>query len=337
MNAALDLLPWHEGPFQQLYQQWAAERLGHAWLITGPEGVGKGVFARHFAQRLFCRAAEGRVACGQCKDCQYFAAGTHPDWRFLRPEKKLITIDQVRDSMDFSFTHSQRGGYKVLCLAPAEAMNANAANALLKLLEEPPPMPLLLLRRHQSGLLLPTLRSRCQQLKIPLPEQEAALAWLQQQDCPNAGELLLRAGGAPLRALALAEAGRLSEHENVLGLVCDILRGRSTALAAARKCDKLSVAGLVEHLMQDLVLLLKASQAGQTLEGSSLQSLQALIADGAQPRQSQRLLHALYINLDRIRVTALASNNANPQLLLEQVFGEWHRVARLTAAGRLDG
>ena len=150
MNAALDLLPWHEGPFQQLYQQWAAERLGHAWLITGPEGVGKGVFARHFAQRLFCRAAEGRVACGQCKDCQYFAAGTHPDWRFLRPEKKLITIDQVRDSMDFSFTHSQRGGYKVLCLAPAEAMNANAANALLKLLEEPPASTYFLLLSHYA-------------------------------------------------------------------------------------------------------------------------------------------------------------------------------------------
>lgn len=337
MSAVLKLLPWHAKPFQQLYQQLAAGRLGHAWLVAGPEGVGKDLFARYFAQRLFCREAQGSAPCGECKDCQYFAAGSHPDWRFVGPEKKLITIDLVRDSMDFVFSHSQRGGYKVLCLAPAEAMNGNAANALLKMLEEPPPMTLLLLLTHQSGLLLPTLRSRCQRLTIPLPEQEAALAWLQQQDCPHAEELLLRAAGAPLRALALAEAGYLSEYENVLALVCDILRGRSTALAAARKCGKPSVAGLVEHLMQDLVLLLKASQAGKALVGTSLQSLQSLIADSGQVRRSQRLLHALYINLDRIRMTALASNNANPQMLLEQVFAEWSKVARLTAAGGVDG
>lgn len=337
MMAGGTLLPWHENAFRQLHRQLAGGRLGHAWLISGQEGIGKRAFARQFAKRLFCRQPQDSLACGTCKDCVYFEAGSHPDWRLLEPEKKVITIDQVRESMDFAFTRSQREGYKVLCLAPAEAMNANAANALLKLLEEPPPMTVLLLVSHQSGLLLATLRSRCQQLKIPLPEHETALDWLQNQGCPNAGELLARAAGAPLRALAFAEAGRLAEHASVLDLLCDILRGRSSPLVAARKCDKLSIAGILEQLMQDLVLLLKASQAGEALAGTSLQALQHLLPDAGHSTRSQRALHNLYRSLEHCRRTALASNNANPQLLLEQAFGEWSKLARLNATGRQHG
>ena len=324
----METLPWHEQPWRHLLAQWQADRLGHAWLIGGLEGSGKLSLVRRFAALLYCRQPQGSEACGNCKECAYFKAGSHPDWRLLQPEKKLITVDQVRESMDFLLTHSQRGGYKVLCLLPAEAMNASAANALLKLLEEPPPMTLLLLLSHQPGLLLPTLRSRCQKLLVPLPAKAQAIAWLQERGCAEAEELLLRAGGAPLKALALAEAGCLAEHARVQALVAEVISGRSSAVAAAGKCSKLPAPDILEHQLQDVGLLIRACQGAEPLVGSGLRALQALIPDAGEGRQAQRVLHQLYQRLQDCRSTVLASNNANPQLVLEQVFGEWSKLGK---------
>lgn len=331
------VLPWLAQPYDHLVRQWRDERLGHAWLISGLEGSGKLHLARHFAQRLFCRQPQDDEPCGQCKDCGYFTAGSHPDWRLLQPEKKLITIDQIRESMDFAFTRSQREGYKVMVLRPAEAMNVNAANALLKLLEEPPPMTLLLLLSHQAGQLLPTLRSRCQKLVVPLPEKAQAVAWLQARGCSDAEEVLLRASGAPLQALALAEAGRLAEHATVQSAVADVLRGRSSAFAAAARCSKLPVPGILEYQMQDVALLIRASQAAQALPASGVQDLLPLLPDAGGSRRSQRALHVLHARLQECHSTALASNNANAQLILEQVFREWSKLAKAATRGGLDG
>lgn len=331
------ILPWHEQPYAHLAAQWRGERLGHAWLITGMQGSGKLEFARRFAALLFCRQPQDNEACGSCKECGYFKAGSHPDWRLLQPEKSLIKVEQVRESMDFALSSSQRGGYKVLCLYPAEAMNLSAANALLKLLEEPPPMTLLLLLSHQAGQLLPTLRSRCQKLAIPLPEKSQAIDWLQARGCSEAEELLMRASGAPLQALVLSEAGRLAEHALVQAALADLLRGRTSALAAAARCSKLSLADILEHQLQDVGMLLRACQASLMPAGAGVQALQVLLPDAGDSRRSQRALHLLYARLQDCRHTALASNNANPQLILEQVFGEWSKLGKVATTGRQHG
>jgi DNA polymerase-3 subunit delta' len=326
-----DRLPWHTQPWQHLLTQWQSQRLGHAWLLSGLAGSGKLHLARRFAALLFCREPRDNEACRSCRECTLFNAGSHPDWRLLQPEKKVITVDQVRESMDFAFGRSQREGYKVLCLHPAEAMNVNAANALLKLLEEPPPMTLLFLLSHQGGLLLPTLRSRCQKLQVPLPETTLAIEWLRARGCADAEEVLLRAGGAPLQALALAEAGRLQEHATVQSRVAEVLAGRSTPVAAAARCGKLAVPDILEHQLQDVAMLIRACQADTPLPGSGVRALQELLPRGGQDRASHRALHRLLQGLQSCRTTALASNNANPQMILEQAFGEWSTLGRAVA------
>ncbi len=139
------------------------------------------------------------------------AAGTHPDLHRLSPEDKsrAIKIDQVRKLVGFATRTAQYSGYRVAIVAPAEALNRNAQNALLKTLEEPGGQTLLLLVCDQPTLLLPTIRSRCQQRILPLPPQEQALEWLQGQVGESARSLLDAAQGAPLRALDLEQASGL--------------------------------------------------------------------------------------------------------------------------------
>src|SRR5688572_26938007 len=155
------LLPWQQAQFNRLHALWSNARLAHAWLLTGLPGVGKLSFALHLTRHLLCRQATAQGPCGNCQDCHLFSVGSHPDWLLLQPETRQLKIEQIRDAIGFAQNTSQRGGAKVIVLEPAEAMNLNAANALLKILEEPPAGTFLLLISGQPGLLLPTLRSRC--------------------------------------------------------------------------------------------------------------------------------------------------------------------------------
>lgn len=207
-----------------------AERAPHALLLHGPEGVGKLQLAERFAQLLLCEAARPRAApCGKCDGCRWFLAGHHPDVRFVEPEAIArrvaaddgegsekskakpsleIKIDQVRGLADFVNLASHRGGKRVVLVHPAEAMNVPAANALLKSLEEPPESALFILVSHRAARLLPTVRSRCVPVPVPLPPADVARAWLEKQGVANAARRLAFAGGAPLKALEDANSGR---------------------------------------------------------------------------------------------------------------------------------
>jgi DNA polymerase-3 subunit delta' len=202
----------------------------HALLLHGPEGVGKLQLAEQFAQLLLCEAAKPReTPCGKCDGCRWFLAGHHPDVRFVEPEAIArrvaqedgegaekskakpsleIKIDQVRGLADFVNLASHRGGKRIVVLHPAEAMNVPAANAVLKSLEEPPGSALFVLVSHRAARLLPTVRSRCVPVPVPLPPADAAQAWLKEQGIENAARRLAFAGGAPLKALEDAKSGR---------------------------------------------------------------------------------------------------------------------------------
>ena len=116
---------------------WAAAPSTPAYLLYGPAGIGKRALAEHWAAQLLCQRPAAAGACGECKACQLLAAGTHPDYFVLEPEEaeKPIRVDQVRDLVGFVVQTAQLGGRKVVLLEPAEAMNVNAANALLKALK----------------------------------------------------------------------------------------------------------------------------------------------------------------------------------------------------------
>lgn len=201
------IYPWHQTQWQHI----AALRhnLPNAWLFTGKENTGKTAFARHTAQALLCEQPDAAgEPCGVCPSCHLFAQNSHPDFYELTPEipedgavgRKLlqIKIDAVRGIVDNIHLTSVRGGRRIVLVHPAESMNLQAANGLLKVLEEPPENVLFLLVTHARDKLLPTIKSRCRQMVLPAPSHEEALRYLQEHGTEHAESLLAFHGGAPL-------------------------------------------------------------------------------------------------------------------------------------------
>lgn len=209
------LFPWQHHDWQRLYSE--RERRPNAWLFTGLAGIGKLEFAKEVAQSLLCESlTDNGEACGLCEGCRWFLHGTHPDFRLLSPEKDdeedgkekesakptrklpVIKIEAVREVIEFAHLTAHRCGQRVIVIEPAEALNLSAANALLKILEEPPQNVLFLLVAHAPQRLLATIRSRCREFTLTAPDHSQALSWLQQQGVDDAEQELALHGGAPL-------------------------------------------------------------------------------------------------------------------------------------------
>jgi DNA polymerase-3 subunit delta' len=178
--------PWLAPSWRTLADAIGSGRIHHALLFAGPEGYGKRALAEAFATALLCRqrGADG-CACGKCRSCLLFAAGSHPDLARItfeirddgRPRTE-ITVDQLRALGQRLSLASQFGGWQIALIDPADAMNASAANALLKTLEEPSASTVIALVADDPSRLPPTIRSRCQKIDIPLPARAEALAWI---------------------------------------------------------------------------------------------------------------------------------------------------------------
>jgi DNA polymerase III subunit delta' len=216
-------LPWLAEPLRQAQLQ----QSGHALLVSGPAGAGQFEFALALVQSWLCDGAT--KPCGRCPACRQMQQRSHPDLQLLvtdqlrvqfgwlaqddplakadaKPSKE-IRIDQVRQAVDWAHaTASQKHG-KALVLHPAQALNLSSASALLKTLEEPPGPLRLLLCADDPARLLPTVRSRCQVLRLPLPSTEQALEWLKAKGIDAAQSVLRLAAGSPLTAMQLIDEG----------------------------------------------------------------------------------------------------------------------------------
>lgn len=261
------IYPWQASAWDALRRHRA--QLPHALLLRGREGLGAEALGRTFAHSLLCEAqAEDGFPCGRCPACNWLAQGNHPDFRLLQPEsfaaepaaaegdetptparkeKKSdqIRIDQVRELQDFLGIGTHRAGLRVILVQPAEAMNPNTQNALLKSLEEPPPGTLFVLVTASAERLLPTVRSRCVVLDLPAADPRAALAWLEEQGASDPAGLLAAAGGAPLAALALA--GCADAHAAFLAGLRDAKTG---SLALAEQAQGTAPAQIVTWLQR---------------------------------------------------------------------------------------
>jgi DNA polymerase-3 subunit delta' len=225
VNAGEDL-PWLAEPLAEALRQ----QRGHALLVHGPQGVGQYQFAVMLANAWLCETPVDErpsgLACGRCDGCHLVDAHGHPDLRVLLPEaleealgwagdeppedagdgvkrrqpSKEIRVGQVRAALQFSELTRGRSRHKVVVAYPAERMNAVAANALLKTLEEPPPGQRFVLASEAADRLLPTVRSRCQAVRLATPQREIALRWLAEQQIAQPEVLLDAAGGCPLLA-----------------------------------------------------------------------------------------------------------------------------------------
>tara|TARA_R110000751_G_scaffold91266_3_gene179049 strand:- start:256281 stop:257168 length:888 start_codon:yes stop_codon:yes gene_type:complete len=174
------VFPWLARSFKQLSDRIAANKLHHALLIQGPSGLGKASFSLQLAQLLLCSARQDGNACGRCQSCLLNAASNHPDLHMVESDKQ-IGVDQIRDAIKKLVSSAHLSGAKVLIIYSAHTMTESSANALLKTLEEPTANTFLLLTTDKPERILPTIRSRCEKLALPLPDLNTTMAWVKTQ------------------------------------------------------------------------------------------------------------------------------------------------------------
>jgi len=318
-------LPWQQAQWEKLLSRIAQGNLPHALLLTGRRGIGKQRFAQQLAELLLC-SEEQPEPCGQCKGCRLIGAGTHPDLKIVEPpeDKRVISVDQIRELTQYLSLTALCGGYQVVLISPADIMNVNAANSLLKTLEEPPANTLLLLLSDHPSALPATIRSRCQVINFEKPAHDIALAWLKSQqpelDLQLANTLLELADGAPLRAAEMATQGALAQRTEMLDDLEKVAAGRCDPIEIAKKWLKL---GKKESLywvygwLVDMVRMKVANQPPYITNADVAPHLSKMAANIE--------LSLLYKRLDQVtEALRLADNQSlNAELLLEGVLIGW--------------
>jgi DNA polymerase-3 subunit delta' len=340
------LFPWQGESWCRLQQ--VRERLPHALLFYGPEGIGKTEFAAQFAQALLCEQPdrEGH-ACGACPSCGWFMQYSHPDYRRVRPEaldgdaaadeagldadeeapksakstkapSKEIKIDQIRALSDFMNISTHRQGRRVILLYPAEALNAAAANALLKTLEEPPADTVFLLVTNSLDRLLPTILSRCRKFPLPMPSHQPALAWLKSQGLNDAENNLAQQGGAPIAAMEFAQS---NSHEALDELLPQLANpSLEGAIKAAERLQKHPILDIVAWQQRWLYDLFSFKLSGRIRYYPKYGKQLAGLAGKAEPA---KLMHALKAANDR---RALASHPLSARLVIEDMLLDYLKI-----------
>ena len=313
---------------------------GHAWLLSGPAGLGQYALALGLVKAWLCEQPQAEGACGQCASCHAIDVRTHADLCVLMPEtwmlelgwplsekaqadlddkkrkpSKEIRIEAMRDAVDFSQRTSARGRGKAVLVYPAEDMNAFTANALLKTLEEPPGDVRFVLASEAAHQLLPTIRSRCLVHTMVWPDASSSLAWLGAQglDTAQAAIALRAQGGRPQAALHWAQSGQDIAHWAALPQA--LARGD---LQAVRDWTPQQVLSAQQQLCHDLMALAVNGQprffsAKDLRNGTSL----AVLSQWAKSLQMHR---------------RTMDHPFNPGLFIEALMAEAHTVLAQTVS-----
>lgn len=331
-------LPWHSAQWDAIEQAIAQNRLPHAILLSGPDGVGKLTFAHQLAFYVMCVLPAQAV--GQApeatKSGQLFLANTHPDinevtFEVNSRDGKLassLKVDQIRDlASDLALT-SQLGGYKVAIVHPADRMNRNAANSLLKTLEEPSDNTLLILVSSFPSRLLPTLRSRCRSIVFTQPDVAEAKRWLSQQQVSGDLDVLLAmVDGAPFKALNANEKNWRVLRQILYDTLTTLVQpaGASSPIACASVLNKHITEAGEGALAQVLVWCL--SWASDVIKLQHLQHTALVNTDYAQAisnvstQLNQNQVYAWYDGL--LRAQLVIQQPINTQQWLEKVLLDW--------------
>ena len=307
--------PWQRALWRRCLPFVQARRVPPALILHSEQGFGVTDFARRFADALLCRG-EKEPPCGECLTCRLGRRHDNPDFLLVQPEKEegVLKIAQIRELTDFVQTtaHYDR---KVVLMLRAERMNAAAANALLKTLEEPPPYAVIVLVCHFPSLLPATIRSRCRKLHFDLPSPEDAVAWLRSEsgrDAEQCASHLRAAAGMPLAALESLTAGSDAPAERAvfLGAVDEFLAGRATLVQLSADWEKTSAVKVQRWLLEKVEAEIRRAFAGQT-------------------KRSTELLFKLY-EKQKQRCRPHAAQ-LTPRLLLESALYELNYVLRAGA------
>lgn len=294
----------HDAALAELTSAITSNRMHHAWLLSGPKGIGKATLAYRAARVLLKHGTGGKVPerLEVPADDQTFrrvAAMTHPDLFVLRRPaddsgrlKMVLPVEEVRKAGGFFARSAAEGGWRVCIVDSADEMNVNAANALLKILEEPPRQAVFLLISHSPGRLLPTIRSRCR--KLPMLElSEAELMQLLAQHLPENSEderhsAVMLAGGSAGRALSVLREDGLSAYREML--------------AVLDKLPELDIAGL--HALGDRLSRPSAEAAYNTMTAMLCDWIASMIRNGAASRRATGFIPGEAALMNRLFMSA---------------------------------
>ncbi|WP_300619512.1 DNA polymerase III subunit delta' [Dokdonella sp.] len=321
--------PWLEDSWRVLAGALAAQRLHHGLLIVAPQGYGKRVLAEAFAASALCQQrSDDGSACGRCRACLLFAAGSHPDLvrvgLELRDDGKPrseIAVDQIRALSQRLSMASQFGGLQIAMVDPADRLNTAAANALLKTLEEPTPSTVIVLVADDASRLPATIRSRCQRIDVRPPSREDAMAWMheRQVDRGRAEAALAASLGNPGLALEWAADGTLDLRRSSGEDLAALGQGRASASEIAERW-----AGDRPELRLWFAAAFARDEAGRLARGERG-------AFGLTRRDEIPKLAAWFGRANRAR--GLLSTPLRPELVLLDLLRSWPQRAPIPGRG----
>ena len=329
-SEALNLPTWLDPNWARLQQMLEQQRLPHGIVLGGLPGLGKRQLAEALLARLVCQSSQNGHACDQCKSCLLRLAGSHPDIKRLEPEDegKAILVDSVRKLQPWLAATAQQGGAKVVLIEPANELNVNAANALLKNLEEPGRDTYFLLLHHWPKPLLATVRSRCQGQDVLPPELDQGIAWLAAQQPQSSdtdlSQVMHMAHGAPLLALRyLKQEAPALRHQTLVDLTA-LLRNQTSVAQVAETWVKAPVKQVLDwwlQWLQDLIKLKQTEDPGTVLNQDVVKLLQAVARKADMPP-----IFALYDDVLQALNSLNQRRNINQQLMLEQLLYRWYQL-----------
>lgn len=318
------IYPWQVQEWQKLLRAKEENRLPHAILLSGLSGIGKAAFALHFASFMLCKEKLNENC--TCQSCHLIKTRAHPNVLWVEPEKKgqMIRVDQIRAVSDFVNQSSFQGEYRLVLIHPADNMNANAANALLKTLEEPASGSIIILINHQLNALPATILSRCQRLFFAKPAEDKALAWLKEElkEKKEEAKLLLNlAQGAPLFALKLLEDENLAMRKALLAAFYELSEKNAPLLKLAanfQEGDSLLQIDFMLSFILDLAHLQLGDQKEAVINIDFLPQLSQL-----KEKIIVKNTLAIMTYLQQLRRQIQAGFNLNKQLMMESIFIRW--------------
>ena len=321
----MNIYPWQQHQWQRLAEMQQHNRLPHALLLCGPEGIGLQQFAQAFAMQRLCLSKDNtsKSACTTCQSCQLFLAGNHPDLSIIEAEEagKQIKIAQIRELIEYVALKSFSGNMKIAIIVGADAMNRATSNALLKTLEEPPEQSMLLLLSHHPARLAVTIRSRCQRVDFSPAYEPASVNWLEQNSDGDANLLLRLSHGGPLKAVELAENDQLKQRHIILKDLKNLTDKNVDVGQIASSWQEIGCENVLLCLMQlfqDLIRLKLVKGKANLLNFDMKEGLQELVKTLDLP--------ALVRNFDFVQdkyQELIGPMNFNALSILEEVIVQW--------------
>ncbi|ETX11447.1 DNA polymerase III subunit delta' [Marinomonas ushuaiensis DSM 15871] len=310
-----NIAPWLIPCLQQVQVLKQTKSLSHALLITGADGVGQEELAREMVKDLMCEKDQP-AACGDCHSCHLMQAETHPDFRVLDGEASSIKVDQVRLLVKQINQKPQVGYNKVVLITHAQAMNINAANAVLKALEEPSDRTYFVLTSSQSTSLLATIRSRCLLVNVPTPNLDEVKQWLTHQADSQELKDLFWLTTQPFRLLSLQKQGKAKLYADLPAQLNSLLQGTISTQIMLKGLDSSNL----EDYCNGLAAILHQCICHST--GDSLDNALQNIYPTLIVRLGIQGLMIRYQALQKLKAD-LQKTNLNPIMQLTHELNQW--------------